>query len=78
MIRKIWKFKNESVTAQMVREAANSEGVMPLMANILLNRNIEPENFRQFLSKSKQGIINPLSMLDMEKAAERIKTAVEK
>lgn len=78
MIRKKWKFRNESVTAKTVTEAAKKNGVPLLVSNILLNRGVDESEFKTFLSKSKQGILNPMSMLDMDKAVLRIAEALEK
>ena len=77
MIRKVWKFRNEKLTAAAVQSAAKNCGVPQIIANILLNRGVPESEFKAFLSKSKQGIINPLLMLDMEKAADRIIKALE-
>lgn len=77
MIRKVWKFRNEKLTAVAVRDAAQNSGVPNIIANILLNRGIPESDFKVFLSKSKQGILNPFTMLDMEKAADRIIKAIE-
>lgn len=77
MIRKIWKFRNENVKSSAVRSAAEKNNVPLIIANILLNRDVAPDNFTAFLSKSKKNIKNPLSMLDMEKAADRIKQGIE-
>lgn len=78
MIRKKWKFRNEGVTAKMVTEAAQKNDVPLLISNILLNRGVDGSEFKTFLSKSKQGILNPMSMLDMDKAVLRIAEALEK
>lgn len=77
MIRKVWKFRDESVTAKHVEMAAEKNGVPQLIANILLNRGIDSSDFKVFLSKSKQGILNPMTMLDMDKAVDRIDKAVK-
>lgn len=78
MIRKKWKFRNTSVTSEAVRNAARQNNVPLLIAQILLNRGIPSGEFRTFISKSKSGILNPMSMLDMEKAADRIVLALNK
>lgn len=77
MIRKVWKFRDENVTAKRVEMAAEKNGVPQLIANILLNRGIDSSDFKVFLSKSKQGILNPMTMLDMDKAVDRIDRAVK-
>lgn len=77
MIRKVWKFRNENVTPKQISDAAVKNGVPRLISNILLNRGIAEPEFKNFLSKSKQGILNPMTMLDMDKATERIERAVK-
>ena len=77
MVRKIWKFKNETVTPVKVADAAQKTGVPMLISNILLNRNIAVGDFKNFLLKSKQGILNPMTMLDMDKAVNRIDKAIK-
>ena len=77
MVRKMWKYRNEDVSAVAVDIAAEKTGIPRLLANILLNRGIAAEDFKTFLSKSKQGILNPMSMLDMDKAVDRIAAALD-
>lgn len=77
MVRKVWKFRNDKVTREAVRHAAQTNNVPLIISNILLNRNIAPSDFSAFLMKSKKDIINPMDMLGMDKAAERIRTAIE-
>lgn len=77
MVRKVWKLKNEAVTPVKVYDAAQKTGVPLLVSNILLNRNIAVGDFKNFLSKSKQGILNPMTMLDMDKAVNRIDKAIK-
>ena len=77
MIQKVWKFRDETVSADMVVNAAERMNVPRLLAQILLNRGIKAPDFKMFLSKSKQGILNPMTMLDMEKAVKRIISAID-
>ncbi len=74
---KKWIRKNDTVTAQMIADASKHAGVPAIIATVLLNRNIAVEDFGQFLSKSRQGILNPTSMLDMDKATDRICEAIK-
>lgn len=76
MIMKKWVKKNDRITPDIIKDAATKSNVPPIVATVLLNRGIEIEDFRQFLSKSKQGILSPMSMLDMDKAVERIVRAI--
>lgn len=77
MIRKVWKFRGENVNTQEVVSAAEKTGVPYIISNILLNRGIAPNEFGDFISKSKRNVLNPITMLDMDKAAKRIVTALE-
>lgn len=77
MVRKVWKFKNEAVTSVKVADAAQKTGVPLLVSNILLNRNVAVGDFKNFFLKSKQGILNPMTMLDMDKAVHRIDKAIK-
>lgn len=76
MTGKKWIKKNDKITPNMIMDASAKSGVPPIVATVLLNRGIAVSDFRQFLTKSKQGILNPLSMLDMDKAVERICCAI--
>ncbi len=76
MIQKVWKYRNEDVDAAAVSQATQRTGVPRLLAQLMLNRGIPTSEFRSFLSKSKQGILNPMTMLDMHTAADRIIKAI--
>ena len=76
MIQKVWKYRNEAVNADMVENAARNMNVPKIVAQLLLNRGISAPDFKTFLSKSKQGILNPMTMLDMDKATDRIIDAI--
>ncbi len=76
MTGKKWIKKNDKVTPDMIMDASSKSGVPPIVATVLLNRGIAVSDFRQFLTKSKQGILSPMSMLDMDKAVERICRAI--
>ena len=78
MVRKKWKYKNEKITPEAVRLAAEKHNIPLILANVLLNRDIAESEFESFLVKSKRSIRNPMSMLDMDKASERIVSAIEK
>ncbi|MCH5211874.1 MAG: single-stranded-DNA-specific exonuclease RecJ [Oscillospiraceae bacterium] len=77
MVRKVWKFRNDKIKADAIKRAAQKNNIPLIIANILLNRDIPEAEFSSFMSKSKKDIKNPFDMLDMEKAADRIKTAIE-
>ena len=76
MIQKVWKYRNETVNADMVENAARNMNVPKLVAQLMLNRGISAPDFKAFLSKSKQGILNPMTMLDMDKATDWIIDAI--
>lgn len=78
MVRKRWEFRNEKITPAAVKRAASDNNVPLIIANVLLNRGIEVSEFASFMSKSKKDIKNPMTMLDMEKASERIAEGVKK
>lgn len=77
MVRKVWKFRNDKIKADAVTHAAEKNNIPLIIANILLNRGIDEDEFSSFMSKSKRDIKNPFDMLDMEKAADRIKAAID-
>ncbi len=77
MVRKVWKFRNAGVSVEAVKKAAEQNGVPYLIANLLLNRDIKCDDFKAFLSKSKQSVLNPFTMLDMDKAADRVVSAIQ-
>lgn len=77
MKRTVWRFRNDKVSADTVSRVASKYNIPDIIAHILLNRNVPEADITSFLAKTKQGILNPMTMLDMEKAAERVATAIE-
>lgn len=77
MKRTVWRFKNDKVNAEAVHRAAQKYNIPEIITHILLNRDIAENDFAGFLTKSKKGILNPMTMADMENAAERIVKAIE-
>lgn len=77
MKRTVWRFRNDKVNADTVSRVANKYNIPDIIAHILLNRNVPEADITSFLAKTKQGILNPMTMLDMEKAAERVRAAIE-
>ena len=77
MIRKIWRYRNTEVKPEAVQRAAEANNVPRIVADLLLNRGISESDFNAFLVKSKKYVKNPMDMLDMEKAADRIAEALE-
>ena len=76
MVRKLWKYREPQVKPDAVKRAAEANNVPYIISNLLLNRGIAEADFAAFLSKTKKSIKNPMDMLDMEKAAERIVSAL--
>ena len=77
MVRKLWKYREPHVKPDAVKRAAEANNVPYIISNLLLNRGIDAADFTAFLSKTKKSIKNPMDMLDMEKAADRIVSALE-
>lgn len=77
MTEKKWVKRNDKITPGDIMDAANKSGVPAIIAAVLLNRGIAISDFRQFLAKSKQGILSPMSMLGMDEATDRIAEAVK-
>lgn len=76
MTGKKWVKRNDKITPDIIMDTAHKSGVPAIVATVLLNRGIAISDFRQFLTKSKQGILSPMSMLDMDKATDRIAKAI--
>lgn len=77
MRKKIWKYKKQIPDTELKSRAVKF-GIPPVILTILNNRGITAENqIKAYFSKSMANIHNPMLMHDMEKAAERIKSAVE-
>ena len=76
MIDKIWQYRNEKLKREDIEEVSRTLHIPPIFATILMNRSIPRADMHAFLQKSMQSVINPMLMTDMEKAAERIKTAI--
>lgn len=75
MTQKKWNFLKCPQDAQTLAEQLH---IPTVVASILANRNInEPESAKQFLSKTKSGIHHPFLLKDAQKAAARIKQALE-
>ncbi len=75
MTQKKWNFLKCPQDAQTLAEQLH---IPTVVASILANRNInESESAKQFLSKTKSGIHHPFLLKDAQKAAARIKQALE-
>ena len=77
MIDKIWKFRNKNLRDDIINNISQEYRIPRVIATILLNRGIESDDISSFLKKSMSDIVNPMLMLDMDKAVERINAAVK-
>ncbi len=71
-------FSNKFNNNPNIKKVSDAIGIPPVIAAILLNRGIEGEdNCAAFLSKSIKNVHHPFLLKDSQKAALRIKTAIE-
>lgn len=77
MIDKIWNFRNKKLNDETVNELSVKHRIPRVVAAILLNRGVKDEDIDAYLKKSMADIVNPTLMLDMDKAADRICTAIK-
>lgn len=77
MREKIWQYKNEKLKRADIEATAKALHIPPIFVTILLNRGIAKEDMLPFLQKSMKNVINPMVMTDMDKAAARIKSAID-
>ena len=77
MIDKIWNFRHKALKEADILNTAQEYHIPNIIATILLNRGVKKEDIPAFIKKSLRDIVDPSLMLDMDKAARRIKTAVE-
>lgn len=74
--RKIWQLQKDNT--EEAASIAKDLGVSPIVVGIVLNRGITTkEEIQEFLFGSQQPFHEPLLMKDMQRAAERILTAIE-
>lgn len=76
MIDKIWNFRNKKLNDETVNELSVKHRIPRVIAAILLNRGVKDEDVDAYLKKSMADIVNPTLMLDMDKATDRICTAI--
>lgn len=76
MIDKIWNFRNKKLNDETVNELSVKHRIPRVIAAILLNRGVKDEDVDAYLKKTMADIVNPTLMLDMDKAADRICTAI--
>ncbi|MBI2335879.1 MAG: single-stranded-DNA-specific exonuclease RecJ [Deltaproteobacteria bacterium] len=62
---------------ELCQQLANQVDIMPLTAQLLINRGLcEPESIRKFLAPSLAHLFDPFLLADMEKAGQRLVTAI--
>lgn len=76
MVDKIWNFRNKQLKEDTIIGISQKYHIPQVISTILLNRGIDEENIPAFLKKSMADIVNPKLMLDMDKATERIRSAI--
>lgn len=75
-MKKKWEYYEPN--KQLIEEISTKHNISNLLATILVNRNIvEDEYISIFLNPKRNHFHNPFSMLDMEKAVNRIIKAIE-
>ena len=75
MKKKKWIFMHKEHTSEEIKSLSQSYGVAPIIATIMLNREITEPN--TFITPSEDALLDPFLMLGMEKAAERILKAIK-
>lgn len=74
MKKKKWIFMHKEHKAEEVRTLSENYNVAPIIATIMLNREItDPASF---ITPTEEGFLDPFLMLGMEKATERILKAI--
>lgn len=78
MNRYEWVYGNASLTSPEAVKLADKTGVNLVVAALCIARGVEtPEDFEKFNTKSPDFLFSPFLMKDMDKAVERINTALE-
>ena len=75
MKKKKWIFMHKEHTSQEIKSLSENYGVAPVIATIMLNREITDP--KTFITPSEDALLDPFLMLGMEKAAERILKAIK-
>ncbi len=76
-MEKIWNFLCDDLDRNSIAEMVKTLKISPVMAVLLLNRGVAKDDANDFLNVSKENLHDPFLMLDMDRAVERIKKAVE-
>lgn len=76
-MKKKWEYYDTD--KKLAKKIAAQNGISEFLATILINRNItSDEEIEIFLNPKRNDFHNPFSMLDMDKAVDRIIQAIEK
>ena len=76
-VEKIWKLR-EGADADNVRQLSSELGVDPVLAELLVQRGVRTfEQARAFFRPSLDDLHDPFMMTDMDKAVERVHSAIE-
>lgn len=78
MLVKKWEYKFKNLKKEDIDSLSEKFNIPRVISTIILNRKIPFLDVEGYLSKSRKNIINPYELLDMDKAVERIYTAIEK
>lgn len=79
MQQKDWVYKCSGLKREKAEEFAKKFGMSLVMAVVFLNRGIDTEEkLKKYLKKPLECIYNPMLLPNMEKALEKIKSALEK
>jgi len=72
------KWEYYEIDKELIEQIARKHNISNLLATILINRNIvNEEEINIFLQPKRNNFHNPFSMLDMEKAVDRIVQAID-
>lgn len=78
MEQRIWTYKSRGLTQKQVKEFSQKYGILPILSVVLLNRGIsDEESLRKYIKKPLDSIYNPMLLPGMEKACNRIKSAID-
>lgn len=78
MLEKKWEYKHKLLKREDIMRISKKYSIPPIITTILLNRSIPEEDIKSYFAKSMKDVINPMEMKDMDKAVERVLSALEK
>lgn len=78
MTAKRWDYIEKAGTEGLVHEISEKYKISPVVSRVLVNRGIESESaVKSYLGKNISGVHHPFLLKDAEKAALRIKSAID-